>query len=246
MRRLLCLIFALLCCGHVWAEVAANVVFFTGQPTLTAADGKTRKLARGDEVRDGETIDTGDGRVQLRFRDGATMSLQPATRFRVERFRFSGPDGSEADGVVMTLVKGALRTVTGLLGKRDRTQYKVGTTVATIGIRGTEYGAVLDGSGLTVTTYVGVVEVCSQVGCVDVEAGRAVWVRAANAKPELRDAGAMRSEINAGDVIPEAPIGGSAGVPSSATPSAPTTTTSPTFSPTSPSPTSSPRGSGKI
>lgn len=202
MCRLLCLIGALLTCASAWAEVAASVVFFSGQPTLTASDGQVRRLARGEEVRGGDTIDTVDGRVQLRFRDGASISLQPGSRFRVDRFQFSGPAAAAGDGVVMTLVKGALRTVTGLLGKRDPAQYKMGTTVATIGIRGTEYGAELDGSGLWVRTYAGLVEVCSRVGCVEVKAGDEVWVRGPDEKPELRPGGGLRGSAPATPDIP--------------------------------------------
>lgn len=187
------------------AGVAATVVFLTGQPQVVAADGSSRQLVRGAGIVAGETIDTADGRVQLRYRDGATMSLQPATRFRIDRFQFSGERVAAGDGVLMTLIKGGLRTVTGWLGRKDRAQYRIGTTVATIGIRGTEFGALLDESGLLVTTYAGLVEVCSEVGCRDVAPSETVWVRAANQRPELRHP-APATGFQGGGVIPETPV----------------------------------------
>lgn len=195
----------LFCSVSAMAAGAATVVFFSGQPQLIAADGGSRPLVRGAEVLAGETIDTADGRVQLRYRDGATMSLQPATRFRIDRFQYSGDRVVAGDGVVMTLIKGGLRTVTGWLGRKDRSQYRIGTSVATIGIRGTEFGALLDESGLLVTTYSGLVEVCSDVGCRDVAPSETVWVRAAGARPELRDQAPGRTPAGTG-VIPETPI----------------------------------------
>jgi hypothetical protein len=191
----------------VLADVAATVVFFSGTPQLTAANGVIRPLKKNDSFSSGETIDTADGRVQLRFEDGASMSLQPGAQFRVDSFRFSGSKErvTSGDGVVMTLVKGSLRTVTGWLGKQDRSQYRIGTSVATIGIRGTEFGAALDGSGLTVSTYAGLVEVCSEVGCVQVAPSETVWVRALGSRPELRSS-LGGSNFRNGSVIPEAPL----------------------------------------
>lgn len=195
----------LLCSVPAFAGVAATVVFLTGQPWVLAADGASRPMLRGNEIQAGETIETRDGRVQLRFRDGASMSLQPGTGFRVDHFRFGGERTIAEDGVLMTLIKGGLRTVTGWLGKNDRSQYRIRTTVATIGIRGTEFGAKLDESGLLVTTYAGLVEVCSEVACREVAPSETVWVRAPGARPELRhEAGARALDGTA--VIPDVPV----------------------------------------
>lgn len=193
--------------GPAAADEAAALVFFSGNPVLTAENGKIRPLRKGDSVSSGETIDTVDGRVQLRFRDGASMSLQPGTQFRVDKFNYAGNTerAVSGDGVVMSLLKGSLRTVTGWLGKRDRTQYRIGTTVATIGIRGTEFGASLDGSGLMVTTYVGLVEVCSEVGCVEAAPAETVWVRSSNARPELRRGNESRG-LGTEGAMPETPV----------------------------------------
>lgn len=189
------------------ADEAAALVFFSGNPVLIGENGQVRPLRKGDSVAAGETIDTVDGRVQLRFRDGASMSLQPGTQFRVDKFRYTGAGGraDAGDGVLMSLLKGSLRTVTGWLGKHERTQYRIGTTVATIGIRGTEFGATLDGSGLTVSTYAGLVEVCSEVGCVEVAPSQTVWVRALNARPELR--GELGGDgLKVDRALPETPV----------------------------------------
>lgn len=161
-----------------WAENAAKALFVTGSPVVTAISGQVRPLLRGGELASGDLLNTADGRVQLRFADGASMSLVPGSQFRIDTFRFSerGNAPGSGDGVVMTLIKGALRTVTGLLGKENYRQYKLGTSVATIGVRGTEYGASFDGTGLSVTTYAGRVEVCSDVACQEIGPGETVWV----------------------------------------------------------------------
>lgn len=190
------------------AEVAATVVFATGTPQITNADGVVRPLLRGGELNPGDLINTADGQVQLRFADGASMSLQPATRFRIDAFRFvdRGNRASPGDGVIMSLIKGSLRTVSGFLGKEDHSQYKLGTTVATIGIRGTAYGATMDDNLLSVTTYSGRVEVCSDAGCQQIGPGETVWVYERNARPQLQPRPSNLLPGQAQPDLPQAPV----------------------------------------
>ena len=134
--------------GH--AASAARVDFATGDVKALAADGRSRPLARGAEIANGEMIDTGSGRAQVRFTDGAQVSLAPQTQFRIDDYRFTGKaDGSEKG--FFSLLKGGLRTITGLVGRSNRENYRVTTTVATISIRGTEF-SVIYGNSINVTT----------------------------------------------------------------------------------------------
>ncbi len=168
--------------ADVFAAGAARVDFAVGNVVAQRPDGRQQVLSRGAEIHSGDTIDTGSGRAQLRFSDGAMVSLQPQTRFRVDTYEFKGQnDGSEKG--FFTLLKGALRTISGAIGKADRKAYRMDTTVATIGIRGTEYSVAVD-EGTTVTTNSGLVEVCNAAGCLLVEAGQSAFVRDAKTRPE--------------------------------------------------------------
>ena len=92
---------------------------------------------KGAEISNGDTIRTGDGgRAQVRFSDGALISLQPTTEFRVDNYEFSNQPTGQEKGF-FSLIKGGMRTITGLIGRSNRDNYKVTTSVATIGIRGT-------------------------------------------------------------------------------------------------------------
>jgi len=222
-----------------FAEAAAKVVFVTGSPTVTVPGAPARPLVRGSELQAGDTINTLDGQVQLRFADGASMSLKPGSNFRIDAFRFvdRGNRASSGDGVVMTLIKGAMRTITGLLGKEDYNQYRVGTSVATIGVRGTEYGAVFDGTGLAVTTYAGRVEVCSDAGCQQIGPGETVWVYERNQRPQFEPRNAAIPGAAVQPDLPQAPT--VVNVPVSG--GSPTTTTADPMS-ASRSPITSPSG----
>jgi len=169
--------------GH--AANAARVDFATGDVKALAPDGRSRPLARGAEIVSGEMIDTGSGRAQVRFTDGAQVSLAPQTQFRIDDYSFSGKaDGSEKG--FFSLVKGAMRTITGLVGRTNRDNYKVNTTVATIGIRGTEY-SVTYGNSINVTTGEGVVEVCNAAGCLIANSGETAYVPDVNTRPAMTD-----------------------------------------------------------
>lgn len=175
--------------GVASAGGAAKVDFAMGSIVALQADGSRRPLARGAEVSPGETVDTGTGRVQLRFSDGAIVSLQPQTHFRIDSYEFKGqPDGSEKG--FFSLLKGAMRTITGAIGKTDHKAYRLDTAVATIGIRGTEY-AVAYGNSITATTYFGLIEVCNSAGCLLLEAGQSAYVPDTNTLPQYTRRGAL-------------------------------------------------------
>jgi len=166
--------------GHA---AAARVDFAVGEAKALAADGSSRPLAKGAEIASGDTIDTGSGRAQLRFSDGALVSLAPQTQFRIDNYRYEGRgDGSEKG--FFSLLKGAMRTITGMVGRSNRDNYKVTTTVATIGIRGTEY-SVAYGNSINVTTGEGVVEVCNGAGCLTLNSGETAHVASAQTRPSL-------------------------------------------------------------
>ena len=56
---------------------AAQVDFAVGNVTATGPGGQSRALGKGAQIEQGDTVNTNGGRVQLRFTDGAYVSLQP-------------------------------------------------------------------------------------------------------------------------------------------------------------------------
>lgn len=137
-RSVLATIIAASLPGAVSAE-AARVTFARGPVAAVSADGTSRAVERGTEVNPGDTIRTGTGRAQLRFTDGAFVSLKPDTDFRVDEYRFEGGRGTGEERGFFSLLRGGLRTITGLIGRARKASYRMRTPVATIGIRGTGY-----------------------------------------------------------------------------------------------------------
>ncbi|UGQ45005.1 FecR family protein [Massilia endophytica] len=119
--------------------VAGTVVQLSGPLLAKKANGATKILSLKSEVENGDTLITEKNTyAMVKMIDNSTMTLRPATSMTIENFSFDDgkPEGDEAK---FNLVKGGLRSVTGLLGKRSKEKFALKTPVATIGIRGTTF-----------------------------------------------------------------------------------------------------------
>lgn len=153
------------------AASAGRIDFSIGGVVATRAGGQQRPLVKGDELESGDTVHTNNGRAQIRFPDGAYVSLQPNTVFGVKEYNYDGkPDGSERG--FFSLLKGAMRAVTGLIGRVHRNAFKIATPTATVGIRGTGGLIVIlpDGSTL-IRGSSGIWSLSNASGSIDVPAG---------------------------------------------------------------------------
>lgn len=147
-------------------DPAAEVVLVTGRVTAVAADS-SRNVGRGDFIYAGETVQVGNNSyANLSFKDGGRILLRPNTEFVVEAYQYDASipeqaaappapkskgkavatpalQGSSGNKAFFKLLKGGFRAISGVIGKAARQNYRVSTPVATIGIRGTDYDAVL-------------------------------------------------------------------------------------------------------
>ncbi|MDQ7074698.1 MAG: FecR domain-containing protein [Gammaproteobacteria bacterium] len=109
--------------------------------------GALRSLNRNSRVYVGDTLITGSaGTTQLRMKDGALLALRPSTEFKIEEYRYEGSENGR-ERSFFRLLRGGFRTITGAVGHLNKSNYRVATRVATIGIRGTHYGLQLCDSG---------------------------------------------------------------------------------------------------
>ena len=120
---------------------AGTVSQLSGTLSVKKPDGSVRILSQKSEVQNGDILNTErDSYAQIRFEDGAQMTMKPNTSIKIDNIRFAA-DKPQEDSFVFGLLKGGLRAVTGLVGKRSKDKYQVGTATATIGIRGTTFAA---------------------------------------------------------------------------------------------------------
>ena len=125
--------------GVMAADQAGVVLSMKGSAYANDADGKLRPLKRGQEVFEKELVCTDAGsQLQLKMKDGALYTLQPGSRLDINEYRYTDYD-SKDNTVSLELVEGALRTVSGAVGKLNPNAYTLKAGTASIGIRGTEF-----------------------------------------------------------------------------------------------------------
>jgi len=121
------------------APVAGTVVQLSGPLMAKKANGTVKVLSLKSEVENGDTLVTEKNTyAMVKFIDNSEITLRPGTTLTIENFSFD--DGKQdEDRAHFNLVKGGLRSVTGLLGKRSKEKFELKTPAATIGIRGTTF-----------------------------------------------------------------------------------------------------------
>lgn len=134
------LVVGLLCLFSGQAFAAIGMVRFAfGDARIRDAAGQVRAMQKGDAINEGDTVLTGAGAsAQLKMSDGGILAVRPETELKIDTYRFAGKeDGTE--NALLALVKGGFRTLTGIIGKTNKDNYKIATPTATIGIRGTDH-----------------------------------------------------------------------------------------------------------
>jgi hypothetical protein len=122
------------------AAPAGEVTHVSGVSMVRRVDGSSKALAPKTPIEQGDVVVTShNAYVRLKFTDGGEVTLRPNTQLRIERYHFEQTKPDE-DSLIFALLKGGLRTITGLLGKRKEQSYELQTVTATIGIRGTRFG----------------------------------------------------------------------------------------------------------
>lgn len=124
----------------------AKVVFMRGDVKAENFRDEIRSLTTRADIFEGDTIKTGDGAYSvIVFRDKSRVSLQELTDFRVDELRYKGETATKGVSALFSLLRGGLRTVTGLIGRNNPASYRMRTAVATMGIRGTGYDLMCTG-----------------------------------------------------------------------------------------------------
>lgn len=139
--RQIVLLALLLASWHAWAADTGRVVQLVGTVSLQRPDGAVKVLSLDSTVMTGDIVSTQkNSTVRISFGDGGQLSLRPETQIKIESYNYE-EQAPEKDSMSYSILKGGLRAITGLIGKRgNRDAYKAKATEATIGIRGTKFG----------------------------------------------------------------------------------------------------------
>ena len=162
-----------LAAGLLWTPLAqaaavGQITHLSGTLSAKRADGSTKLLSVKSEVQEGDTLGTeSETYARIKFVDDGEVVMRPGTQIKINNYSYTAGK-PESDNMILSMFKGVLRAVTGLIGKRNREKVSFQTETATIGIRGTTFGATVCPSpacppDLPPGTYVDVSEGAIQV-----------------------------------------------------------------------------------
>ncbi|MGE0745585.1 MAG: tandem-95 repeat protein, partial [Rhodospirillales bacterium] len=151
-------------------------------------NGVREALHQGDPVYKGDVVATGAGaKLGLVFVDKTTFALSENARMVLDDLVFN-PSQPAAGASAFTLLQGAFVAVSGEIAKANPAALRVDTPVATLGVRGTEYGinVVQVGGQTTFALDSGVITVTNSAGSVVIDIpGWATFVSSPTAPPTV-------------------------------------------------------------
>ncbi len=130
--------------GIACAQIkAGGVTELSGQVWAQTKGQRQRQLGINDPVFEHDMISTERySSIKIKLRDESRFELGPEARFEIKEFRYKQKkeeaEEEEEESVSMSILRGAFRFVSGLIAKKKPRSMSVSTTVATIGIRGTD------------------------------------------------------------------------------------------------------------
>lgn len=170
---------------------AASVQRLVGQARVKRGDQET-PLQPGTRLREGDVVTTDSTASALvRMDDGAQLLVREGSRLEVGKLQIAGDASGWAQA--LNLVNGAVRFLTGALGKSRPQAVRLTTYTSTIGIRGTDFDVVVvlpDGSSMREAgTYVRVNQGAVALGATDgskVDVGKDEQAFAGTPRPATR------------------------------------------------------------
>lgn len=127
----------------VWSQAdnsasrAGIVKIVNGDVRVRDAQGE-RALKSGDAVFENARLIAGkDASASAVLRDGTTLVLSANSQFEVQKFAFDTT--TQKGSILVNLLQGSMRMLTGLIAKASPEAIQVKTKTLSVGIRGTDF-----------------------------------------------------------------------------------------------------------
>src|SRR6478735_6850385 len=122
------------------AQSVGEVEFSRGVGFAQTPGQGPRTLGKGLPLSQGDRLTTSDGAsAVIKLQDGTRMTVRPNSELVLQQYQFK--ENASDNSMLMQLVRGGFRAVTGVIAKNSPNAARVQTNTATIGIRGTDFDA---------------------------------------------------------------------------------------------------------
>jgi hypothetical protein len=126
-----------------FAQTASNTAaagiakIVTGDVRVSDTQGE-RALKSGDAVFENTRLIAGkQSSASVVLRDGTTLVLSENSQFNIQKFTFDAT--TQDGGMLINLLQGSMRMLTGLIAKINPDAIQVKTKTLSVGIRGTDF-----------------------------------------------------------------------------------------------------------
>ncbi|MDD2881224.1 MAG: FecR domain-containing protein [Rhodoferax sp.] len=123
--------------AHAQEQRTGTLKTVTGEVRLS--QGATARAAQeGGGLSQADRIVTGrDASATFMLKDGSVISVGPNSTLELAKVQFDTT--TQDGGLMLNLLQGTIRVVTGWLGKLHPEQVKVTTPTSVVGVRGTDF-----------------------------------------------------------------------------------------------------------
>lgn len=158
----------------VWANIG-NIMAMKGEASVKRVSERVNANVGMELLKDDEILTQARSRVQVMLNDETVVTIGPNSSFGFEEFSF---DGTSESKVSMKANRGFFRSVTGKIGKLAPERFKVKTSSATIGIRGTDFSGLITEVKQIIKCYRGSISVDFEGTSRDIHAGMMIELTA--------------------------------------------------------------------
>lgn len=174
------------------AQAAGGQVYVvSGNVFVTQGKNPAHQVVNSEAIVPDTLISTGDkSAALLKFSDGQIITMHANSALHVFDYRYDAKR-AEASSIVLSMFKGGMRFVTGLIGQRRKQSFRLLTPNATIGIRGTEFMVTMVNNSMYSQVLTGNIAMTNGAGSVVLGAGQTAVVASSGALATLISAAAI-------------------------------------------------------
>lgn len=167
------------------APLAGRVYVVSGSVFVAQGKNPAHWVAGNEAIVSDMIINTGDNSAALlTFEDGQIVTMQANSILQIRDYRYDAQRFQNSQ-IVLSMFKGGMRFITGLIGQKNKQAFRLATPTSTIGIRGTEFMVVMAGKSLYSQVQTGSVTLTNAAGTTTLGAGKSALVTSANTLASL-------------------------------------------------------------
>ena len=175
----------------LWANIG-NIMAMKGNAEVKRST-KSINATSGMDLKEGDEVVTAQkSRVQVMLNDDTVVTIGASSSFSFEEFS----QDKQNEKISMRANRGFFRSVTGKIGKLAPERFKVKTSSATIGIRGTDFSGDIGTDRAVFKCYKGAIFVEFEGDIQDIDAG--MMMEILGTKYEIKEFDVQKASENLG------------------------------------------------